>query len=72
MPLDCCASERTKVIAAAAARSDDPLARLAAEYQSYLVSVRGMQYDSVQAKHDAALFDRPEIEALLIDRLEFS
>lgn len=31
-----------------------------------------MQYDLVQAKHDAALFDRPGIEALLTDRLGFS
>lgn len=55
----------TYKVIAAATRRDDPLARLAAEYQTYLVSVRGMQYDSIQAKHDAALFDRPEIEALL-------
>lgn len=61
-----------KAVAAAAMRTSDPLARLAAEYQSYRVSVRGMQYDSVQAKHDAALFDRPEIEALLTERLGFS
>jgi hypothetical protein len=56
----------------AALRADDPLARLAAEYQSYLVSVRGLQYDSVQSRHDAALFARPEIEALLIAHLGFS
>jgi hypothetical protein len=59
-------------MAGAALRTDDPLARLAAEYQSYLVSVRGLQYESVQSKHDAALFDRPEIETLLITHLGFS
>ncbi len=53
-------------------RTDDPLARLAAEYQSYLVTVRGLQYESVQSKHDAALFGRPEIKALLLAHLGFS
>jgi hypothetical protein len=52
-------------ITAAAMRRDDPLARLAAEYQSYRVSVRGLQYDSIQARHDAAMFDRPEIDWLV-------
>ena len=51
---------------------DDPLARLASEYQSYLVNVRKLQYESIQAKHEAALFDRPEIDALLLRRLGFT
>lgn len=52
--------------------ANDPLARLASEYQSYLVGVRKFQYDSVQAEHDSALFDRPEIDALLQEHLGFA
>jgi hypothetical protein len=52
--------------------ADDPLARLASEYQSYLVGVRKLQYDSVQAGHDSALFDRPEIGAHLQEHLGFT
>jgi hypothetical protein len=52
--------------------ADDPLARLASEYQSYLVNVRKFQYDSVQAAHDSALFDRPDIGALLQEHLGFT
>jgi hypothetical protein len=58
--------------ASSALVADDPLARLASEYQSYLVSVRKFQYDSVQAQHDSALFDRPEIAALLQEHLGFT
>jgi len=36
------------------------------------VGVRKLQYDSVQAKHDSALFDRPEIGALLQEHLGFT
>lgn len=50
----------------------DPLSRLAAEYQTHHVSVRALQYESVQAEHDHALLDRPEIETLLRARLGFS
>jgi hypothetical protein len=58
--------------ACSALAADDPLARLASEYQSYLVGVRKFQYDSVQAKHDSALFDRPEIGTLLQEHLGFT
>ena len=58
--------------ASSALAPDDPLARLASEYQSYLVGVRKLQYDSVQAKHDSALFDRPEVGALLQEHLGFT
>ncbi len=58
--------------ASSALAADDPLARLASEYQSYLVGVRKLQYDSVQAGHDSALFDRPEIGALLQKYLGFT
>ena len=58
--------------ASSALAADDPLARLASEYQSYLVGVRKFQYDSVQAEHDSALFDRPEIGALLQEHLGFT
>lgn len=57
---------------AAAAVAGEPLGRLAAEYQSYLVGVRKLQYDSVQDSHDAALFDRPEIDGLLQSCLGFT
>jgi len=58
--------------ASCAFAADNPLARLASEYQSYLVGVRKFQYDSVQAEHDGALFDRPEIGALLQEHLGFT
>lgn len=53
-------------------RGRDPLARLSAEYQSYLVGVRALQYESIQAAHERALFDRPEIDRILRDRLGFT
>lgn len=58
--------------ASSALAADDPLARLASEYQSYLVGVRKLQYDSVQEEHDSALFDGPEIGALLQEHLGFT
>jgi hypothetical protein len=61
-----------RAITGGALAHEDSVARLAAEYQSYLVSVRRLQYESVQSKHDAALFDRPEIETLLVAQLGFS
>jgi hypothetical protein len=56
----------------AAAHDADPLARLASEYQSFLVGVRKLQYDSVQEKADADIFDQPEIDALLLRCLGFT
>lgn len=58
--------------ASARLAADDPLARLASEYQSYLVGVRKLRYDSVQAEHDTALFGRPGIGSLLRERLGFT
>ena len=58
--------------AQAAVAHQDPLARLASEYQSYLVSVRALQYDSVQSEHDRALFDRPAVDELLVAKLGFT
>lgn len=51
---------------------DDPMARLAAEYQSYFVAVRALQYESIQRSHDAELFERPEVERFLIDQFGFT
>jgi hypothetical protein len=56
----------------ASALASDPLARLASEYQTYLVGVRNFQYDSVQAEHETALFARPEIDVLLQEHLGFT
>jgi hypothetical protein len=53
-------------------RGRDPLARLSAEYQSYLVGVRALQYESIQAEHERALFDRPEIDRVLRTHLGFT
>lgn len=53
-------------------RGRDPLARLSAEYQSYLIGVRALQYQSIQADHERALFDRPEIERVLRANLGFT
>jgi hypothetical protein len=59
-------------VASAMLAADDPLARLASEYQSYLIGVRKLRYDSVEAEHDTALFGRPDISALLRERLGFT
>ena len=59
-------------IAARAAVGNDPLARLASEYQSHLISVRSMQYESVQANHDRALFDCDELDQLLTPKIGFT
>jgi hypothetical protein len=58
--------------ASARLAADDPLARLASEYQSYLVGVRNLRYDSVEAEHDTALFGRADISALLAEHLRFT
>lgn len=53
-------------------RGSDPLARLSAEYQSYLVGVRALQYDSIAAAHERELFDRAEIDEALRNTLGFT
>jgi hypothetical protein len=53
-------------------RGRAPLARLSADYQSYLVGVRALQYESVQSEHERALFCRPEMERLLRTHLGFT
>lgn len=53
-------------------RGGDPSARLSAEYQSYLVGVRALQYASIQAEHERALFERPEIDRVLGAQLGFT
>jgi hypothetical protein len=58
--------------ASAMLAADDPLARLASEYQSYLVGVRNLRYESIEAEHDTALFGRPDISSLLRERLGFT
>lgn len=57
-----------------AARLDERpvLARLAATYQSFFVDVRAHQYTSIQSKHDAALFARPDTSELLSEHLGFT
>lgn len=63
------ATYRAKVIESL--RGPDPVSRLSAEYQSYLIGVRAYQYQSVQAEHERALFQRPEIERVMLDHLGF-
>lgn len=58
--------------ASAMLAADDPLARLASEYQSYLVGVRNLRYESIEAEHDTALFGGPDISSLLRERLGFT
>jgi hypothetical protein len=58
--------------ASAMLAADDQLARLASEYQSYLVGVRKLRYDSVEPEHDVALFGRPDISSLLREHLGFT
>jgi hypothetical protein len=59
-------------LASAMLASGDPLARLASEYQSYLVSVRNFRYDSVESEHDTALFGRADVSLLLREHLGFT
>ena len=58
--------------ASATLAADDPLARLAWEYQSYMVGVRKLRYDSVEEEHDTALFGRPDVSSLLREHLGFT
>jgi hypothetical protein len=51
---------------------DPAAAQLAAYYRTYMVAVRGMQYESVQHAHDEALFARPELDELLRNALSFT
>jgi hypothetical protein len=53
-------------------RGRSPLDLLSSEYQSYMVGVRTLQYESIQSEHERALFDRPEIEELLRSHLGFT
>jgi hypothetical protein len=53
-------------------RGRAPLDLLSAEYQSYMVGVRTLQYESVQAAHEQALFDGPEIDEMLRAHLGFT
>ena len=59
-------------LASAMLAADDPLARLASEYQSYLVTVRKLRYDSVEEEQESALFGRPDVSALLLEHLGFT
>ena len=52
-------------------QSEDPFSRLALDYQMHALTVRSMQFDSVQARHDEVLFGRPEITVLLRANLGF-
>ena len=45
---------------------------LSAEYQAYLVGVRSLQYASVQADHEIALFGSDKVGGLLREALGFT
>lgn len=52
--------------------SDDPLARLAAQYQGAVLSIRNMQYASVRDAHEAALFNNDRGAALMRKHLGYA
>ncbi|SDE24273.1 hypothetical protein SAMN05660485_00299 [Blastococcus fimeti] len=53
-------------------QSDEPLARLASEYQSSLVSIRAMQYAVIQDRINDELFDNPTLDSILRETLGFT
>ena len=61
-----------KLQAEAALRSEDPLARLASEYQSSLVQIRSMQYASIQDAFNEALFGNATMTTILKATLGFT
>jgi hypothetical protein len=61
-----------KLQAEAALRSEDPLARLASEYQSSLVQIRSMQYASIQDAFNEALFANATMATILKATIGFT
>lgn len=52
--------------------SEDPLARLAAQYQGAVLGIRNMQYACIRDAHEAALFDNDRAAALMQRHLGYT
>jgi hypothetical protein len=52
--------------------SDDPLAPLAAQYQSAVLYIRNLQYDTVRDAHERQLFDNPAVAGLMTEHLGYT
>jgi hypothetical protein len=52
--------------------SDQPLARLASEYQGAVMNIRNLQYDHIRDDHESRLFDAPVSAGLMQKHLGYS
>ena len=50
----------------------DPMAQIAAEYQSAVLLVRNLQYDTIRDRHEALLFNHPVVAELMSSHLGYS
>lgn len=50
----------------------DPMAQIAAEYQSAVLLIRNLQYDTIRDRHEAALFHHPVVAELMSSHLRYS
>lgn len=50
----------------------DPMAQIAAEYQSAVLLVRNLQYDTIRDHHEAAIFNHPVVAELMSSQLGYS
>lgn len=52
--------------------SQDPLARIAAEYRSAVLNIRNMQYDTIRDDHESQLLDHPTVAVMMSDHLGYT
>ncbi|WP_426243084.1 hypothetical protein [Nocardioides sp. LHG3406-4] len=52
--------------------SQDPLARIAAEYRSAVLNIRNMQYDTVRDDHETQLLDHPTVTEMMRTHLGYT
>lgn len=51
--------------------NQDPLAQIAAEYQSAVLQIRNLQYDSIRDRHESELFNHPVVVDLMSTHLGY-
>lgn len=51
--------------------NQDPLAQIAAEYQSAVLQIRNLQYDTIRDRHEAELFNHPVVADLMSTHLGY-
>ena len=61
-----------KLLFESSIRPNEPLARLAAEYQSSMMAIRSMQYSSIHDAFNDALFNTPSMDVALRSTLGFT